>query len=54
MGRFRHKSALVVVLAIAVGFAICIVKAQTIKVDVKLVGLLVSVKDAKGELVGSL
>ncbi|MGH9647302.1 MAG: VWA domain-containing protein [Bryobacteraceae bacterium] len=29
-------------------------KAQTIKVDVKLVRLLVSVKDARGELVGSL
>jgi Ca-activated chloride channel family protein len=34
--------------------AIGIGKAQTIKVDVKLVRLLVSVKDARGELVGSL
>ena len=56
MGRFRYKSALVIVTAI--GLAICIGirigNAQTIKVDVKLVRLLVSVKDAKGELVGSL
>ena len=54
MGRFRHKSALVAVIAIASGLAICIGKAQTIQVDVKLVRLLVSVKDAKGQLVGSL
>jgi len=58
MGRFRHKSALLAAAAIAIGFAICVVfniaKAQTIKVDVKLVRLLVSVRDAKGELVGSL
>ena len=55
MGRFRHKSALVAAAAItiAIGAAIGIAKAQ-IKVDVKLVRLLVSVKDAKGELVGSL
>ena len=50
MGRFRNKSALVAVIAIAIGIA----TAQTIKVDVKLVRLLVSVKDARGELVGSL
>jgi len=54
MGRFGHKSALVAVIAIASGLAICIGKAQTIQVDVKLVRLLVSVKDAKGQLVGSL
>ncbi|MBZ5674285.1 MAG: VWA domain-containing protein [Acidobacteriia bacterium] len=53
MGRFRHKSALVAASAIAIGIAIGIAKAQ-IKVDVKLVRLLVSVKDAKGQLVGSL
>ncbi len=53
MGRFRHKSALVATVAIAAGVAIGIAKAQ-IKVDVKLVRLLVSVKDAKGQLVGSL
>jgi Ca-activated chloride channel family protein len=54
MGRFGRKSALIAVFAIAIGFAIRIGKAQTIKVEVKLVRLLVSVKDAKGELVGSL
>jgi Ca-activated chloride channel family protein len=54
MGRFRHKSALVI-LVIALGVAIAIGKAQsTFRVDVKLVRLLVSVKDARGELVGSL
>jgi len=53
MGRFRHKSAFVAAIAIAIGVAIGIAKAQ-IKVDVKLVRLLVSVKDAKGQLVGSL
>jgi Ca-activated chloride channel family protein len=56
MGRFRHKSALVI-LAAALGAAAVfgvIAKAQTIKVDVKLVRLLVSVKDARGELIGSL
>jgi len=54
MGRFSRKSTLIAVFAIAIVFAICIVNAQTIQVDVKLVRLLVSVKDAKGELVGSL
>jgi Ca-activated chloride channel family protein len=54
MGRFGHKSALLI-FVIALGVAIGIGKAQsTFKVDVKLVRLLVSVKDAKGELVGSL
>ena len=56
MGRLGHKSALVVLAAAIVGAAIFEIAAhaQTIKVDVKLVRLLVSVKDAKGELVGSL
>ncbi len=57
MGRFRHKSALVILSAslgaAAAVFAV-VATAQTIKVDVKLVRLLVSVKDARGELVGSL
>ena len=56
MGRFRHKSALVILAVAIVGAAIFEIAAhaQTIKVDVKLVRLLVSVKDAQGELVGSL
>ena len=57
MGRFGHKSTLVILttaLAALTAVAIGIGKAQSIKVDVKLVRLLVSVKDAKGELVGSL
>jgi Ca-activated chloride channel homolog len=57
MGRFRHKSKLVVLAtALCAGGAVFAVlaAAQTIKVDVKLVRLLVSVKDARGELVGSL
>ena len=54
MGRFRHQSALLT-LAIALGVAAVVATAQsTFKVDVKLVRLLVSVKDARGELVGSL
>lgn len=52
MGRFRHKSALVI-LAAALAGATAIARAQ-FKVNVKLVRLLVSVKDARGELVGSL
>ena len=51
MGRFRHQSALLIVVA-AIGLA-AIVSAQ-FKVDVKLVRLLVSVKDARGQLMGSL
>jgi len=55
MGRFRYQSALVAAITIAIGIAFGIGKAQsTFKVDVKLVRLLVSVKDARGELVGSL
>src|SRR6185437_12167665 len=56
MGRFGHKSALVI-LAVAIACAAIFglaARAQTIKVDVKLVRLLVSVKDARGQLVGSL
>ena len=52
MGRFRHKSALVILAAALVGGAV-IALAQ-FKIDVKLVPLLVTVKDGKGELVGSL
>ena len=56
MGRVGHKSALLI-LAVAIACAAVFglaARAQTIKVDVKLVRLLVSVKDARGELVGSL
>ena len=54
MGRFRHKSALLVFAAFAGVFAIALTAQTTFKVDVKLVRLLVTVKDGKGELVGSL
>jgi len=56
MGRFGHKSTLVILTAALATIAVAIGtgKAQTIKVDVKLVRLLVSVKDARGELYGSL
>src|SRR5690349_4685313 len=54
MGRFRHQSALII-LATALSVAAVAALAQsTFKVDVKLVRLLVSVKDGRGELVGSL
>jgi Ca-activated chloride channel family protein len=52
MGRFRYKSALVILTATLAGAAV-IARAQ-FKVDVKLVRLLVSVKDARGQLFGSL
>jgi Ca-activated chloride channel family protein len=52
MGRFRHQSALII-LAAALGVTAVAARAQ-FKVNVKLVRLLVSVKDARGELVGSL
>ena len=52
MGRFRYKSALVVIAVTLAGAAV-LARAQ-FKVEVKLVRLLVSVKDARGELVGSL
>jgi Ca-activated chloride channel homolog len=54
MGRFRHQSALVI---LAIGLAVAavaLVAQTTFKVDVRLVRLLVTVKDAQGELVGSL
>src|SRR5690348_14596336 len=51
MGRFRRKSALVI---LAAALFVVLAAAQTIQVDVKLVRLLVSVKDSRGELVGSL
>jgi Ca-activated chloride channel family protein len=59
MGRFRYQSPLLAAIVIAIGIAFGVVfdiaKAQsTFKVDVKLVRLLVSVKDARGQLVGSL
>jgi Ca-activated chloride channel family protein len=52
MGRFGHQSALLILAVGLVGFG-ALARAQ-FKVDVKLVRLLVSVKDARGELVGSL
>ena len=52
MGRFRYKSALVILAAALAGAAV-IARAQ-FKVDVKLVRLLVTVKDARGELISSL
>ena len=54
MGRFRHKSALIISTAILTASAIALTAQTTFKVDVKLVRLLVTVKDGKGELVGSL
>lgn len=55
MGRFRHQSALLILAAaLGVAAAVTLVAQTTFKVDVKLVRLLVSVKDARGELVGSL
>ena len=52
MGRFRYKSALVILAAALAGAAV-IARAQ-FKVEVKLVRLLVTVKDARGELISSL
>jgi len=57
MGRFRYKSpilALATALGVAAIFAVVAAAQSTFKVDVKLVRLLVSVKDARGQLVGSL
>jgi Ca-activated chloride channel family protein len=58
MGRFRHQSALLTLTitlgAAAVAFVVAAAAQSTFKVDVKLVRLLVSVKDARGELIGSL
>jgi len=52
MGRFRYKSAFVILAAALAGAAV-IARAQ-FKVEVKLVRLLVTVKDARGELISSL
>jgi Ca-activated chloride channel family protein len=56
MGRFRYQSAFLIlaVSVAAVVFAVAAAAQSTFKVDVKLVRLLVSVKDARGQLVGSL
>ncbi len=55
MGRIRYQSAfLIASAAVAAVFSGIAVAQSTFKVDVKLVRLLVSVKDARGELVGSL
>jgi len=51
MGRFRNQSAF---LTLAVVLAVFASAQAPIKVDVRLVPLLVSVKDAQGQLVGSL
>lgn len=52
MGRLRYQSAfLIAAAAVFIGIAAA---QSTFKVDVKLVRLLVSVKDGRGELVGSL
>ena len=51
MGRFRYQSAF---LALASALAVAVAASGQFKVDVKLVRLLVTVKDGRGELVGSL
>jgi hypothetical protein len=51
MGRFRYQSALVILSAAVAAVALA---QSTFKVDVKLVRLLVTVKDSKGTLMGSL
>jgi Ca-activated chloride channel family protein len=48
MGRFRYQSALLIAAALALSAQ------STFKVDVKLVRLLVTAKDSKGTLIGSL
>jgi Ca-activated chloride channel family protein len=53
MGRFRHQSAILITAALALA-SVALFAQSTFKVDVKLVRLLVTVKDAKGTLVGSL
>ena len=47
MGRFRHQSALLIIAVLAAA-ALALTAQSTFKVDVKLVRLLVTVKDAKG------
>jgi Ca-activated chloride channel homolog len=53
MGRFRYQSAIVIASALALASAALFAQ-STFKVDVKLVRLLVTVKDSKGTLMGSL
>ncbi len=54
MGRIRYQSAFLTAAAVLAVLAVAAFAQSTFKVDVKLVRLLVSVKDARGELVGSL
>ncbi len=54
MGRFRHQSALLIAVALLGTAAFAVIARAQFKVNVKLVRLLVSVKDAQGQLVGSL
>jgi len=53
MGRFRYQSAIVITAVLAIAAATVLAQ-STFKVDVKLVRLLVTVKDSKGTLMGSL
>ena len=53
MGRFRYQSAIVIATVVA-SAAAAVLAQSTFKVDVKLVRLLVTVKDSKGTLMGSL
>jgi len=53
MGRFRYQSAIVIAAALALA-SVALFAQSTFKVDVKLVRLLVTVKDSKGTLMGSL
>jgi Ca-activated chloride channel family protein len=53
MGRFRYQSAIVIASALALA-SVALFAQSTFKVDVKLVLLLVTVKDSKGTLMGSL
>jgi Ca-activated chloride channel homolog len=53
MGRFRYQSAILITAALALA-SVAVFAQSTFKVDVKLVRLLVTVKDAKGTLMGSL
>jgi len=53
MGRFRYQSAIVITAVLAIAAA-AVLAQSTFKVDVKLVRLLVTVKDSKGTLMGSL
>ncbi len=54
MGRIRYQSAFLTAAAVLAVLVVAAFAQSTFKVDVKLVRLLVSVKDARGELVGSL